>query len=79
MEDSMGKTPLDLAKMKKKLVHAPNKGFKLATLDHGTATVEETLTGESVQVPRGTTIATVLHFTVFDVSVAWFFAVTMPH
>lgn len=42
----MGKTPLDFARIKKKLVYAPNKGIKMATLENGTATVEESLTGK---------------------------------
>lgn len=49
VEDFMGKTPLDLAKFKKKLVYNQKKDVKLATLENGT-TREEMLTGESVGV-----------------------------
>lgn len=47
LEDSMGKTPLDFASIKGKLVYTPNKGIQLAMLNHGVATMKESFTGRS--------------------------------
>ena len=49
-EDSLGKTPLDFAEIKKKLVYSSNKDIKLATFDHGIASIEESWAGNEASI-----------------------------